>query len=161
MQGHQYYNRMQQVHKHGGSLRWATAKHALRCLLGCNVGEAAGAAIGLLLGWDMYSTIALAVGLAFAVGYLFTIVPMLRTMPIRQAARVTVVGDTASIAAMETVEISLALIIPGFMHAGLTDALFWMGLGIIMPAGYAVAYPAMYWAMKREQKKGLMQQQYF
>jgi hypothetical protein len=52
-------------------------------LLGCNVGEAAGAAIGLLLGWDMYSTIALAVGLAFAVGYLFTIVPMLRTMPIR------------------------------------------------------------------------------
>jgi uncharacterized membrane protein len=161
MQGHEYYNRMQQVHKHGGSLRWATAKHTLRCLLGCNVGEVAGAAIGLLLGWDMYSTIALAVGLAFAVGYLFTIVPMLRTMPIRQAARVTVVGDTASIAAMETVEISLALIIPGFMHAGLTDALFWMGLGIIMPAGYAVAYPAMYWAMKREQKKGLMQQQYF
>jgi hypothetical protein len=161
MQGHEYYNRMQQVHKHGGSLRWATAKHALRCLVGCNIGEAAGAAIGLLLGWDTYSTIALAVGLAFAVGYLFTIVPMLRTIPIRQAARVTVVGDTASIAAMETVEISLALIIPGFMHAGLTDALFWMGLGIIMPAGYAVAYPAMYWAMKREQKKGLMQQQYF
>ena len=161
MQGHEYYNRMQRVHKHRGSLRWATAKHALRCLLGCNVGEAAGAAIGLLLGWDMYSTIALAVGLAFAVGYLFTIVPMLRAMPIRQAARVTVVGDTASIAVMETVEISLALIIPGFMHAGLTYALFWMGLGIIMPAGYAVAYPAMYWAMKREQKKGLMQQQYF
>jgi hypothetical protein len=32
-----------------------------------------------------------------------------------------------------------------------------MGLGVILPAGYAVAYPAMYWAMKREQKKGLMQ----
>lgn len=159
MQEHEFHNEMQQVHKHGTSLRWATAKHALRCLLGCNIGEATGAAIGLLLGWDMHSTIALAVGLAFAVGYLFTIVPMLRTMPIRQAARVTVVGDTASIAAMETVEISLALMIPGFMHTGPTDALFWIGLGIILPAGYAVAYPAMYWAMKREQKKRSIQQQ--
>lgn len=140
-------------HKHGGSLRWATAKHALRCLIGCNIGEAAGAAIGFLLGWNMYSTIALAVGLAFTVGYLFTIIPMLRTMPLRQAIKVTLVGDTASIAAMETVEISLALMIPGFMHAGLTDATFWLGLGIILPAGYAVAYPAMYWAMKRELRK--------
>lgn len=137
-------------------MRWATAKHALRCLIGCNIGEAAGAAIGFLLGWDMTSTIMLAVTLAFAVGYAFTIIPMLRAMPLRQAAKVTVVGDTASIAAMETVEISLALLIPGFMHAGLTDALFWLGLGIILPAGYAVAYPAMYWAMKREQKKGSM-----
>ena len=139
-------------------MRWATAKHALRCLIGCNIGEAAGAAIGFLLGWDMTSTIMLAVTLAFAVGYAFTIVPMLRTMSGRQAAKVTVVGDTASIAAMEMVEILLAMLIPGFMHAGLTDATFWLGLGIILPAGYAVAYPAMYWAMKREQKKELMQQ---
>lgn len=144
------------AHNHGGGLRWATAKHAFRCLIGCNIGEAAGAAIGFLLGWDMTSTIMLAVTLAFAVGYAFTMVPMLRTMSIRQAAKVTVVGDTASIAAMETVEISLAMLIPGFMHAGLTDAMFWLGLGIILPAGYAVAYPAMYWAMKREQKKALM-----
>jgi hypothetical protein len=140
-------------HARHSSLKWAIAKHALRCLVGCNIGEAAGAAIGLLLGFDMISTIALAVGLAFAVGYVFTMVPMLRTMPLRQAAKVTVIGDSASIAAMETVEISLALTIPGFMHAGLTDTIFWLGLGIILPAGYAVAYPAMYWAMMRERKK--------
>jgi len=156
---HEHHHDYGIAHKHGdGSLRWATAKHALRCLIGCNIGEAAGAAIGLLLGWDMTSTIMLSVTLAFAVGYAFTIVPMLRTMPLRQAAKVTIVGDTASIAAMETVEISLALLIPGFMHAGLTDPIFWLGLGIILPAGYAVAYPAMYWAMKREPKKnGLLQ----
>lgn len=29
--------------KHGGSLKWATAKHALRCLIGCNIGEGTGA----------------------------------------------------------------------------------------------------------------------
>ena len=155
MQGH---DKIQ--HAHHDNLKGAAAKHALRCLIGCNIGEASGAAIGFLLGWDMYSTIALAVGLAFAVGYLFTIVPMLRTIPLKQAAKVTVVGDTASIAAMETVEISLALMIPGFMHAGLTEATFWLGLGIILPAGYAVAYPAMYWAMRREQRKGMQAHHY-
>lgn len=141
----------------GSNLRWQTAKHALRCLIGCNIGEGIGAAIGFMLGWDMISTLVLAVGLAFVVGYAFTIIPMLKTMPIRQAARVAVVGDTASIAAMEITENSLVFIIPDFMHAAPTDALFWLGLGIILPAGYAVAYPAMYWAMKREQKREGMQ----
>ncbi|AIC15289.1 DUF4396 domain-containing protein [Nitrososphaera viennensis] len=151
------------VHAHhhgGGSLRWATAKHALRCLIGCNIGEGTGAAIGFLLGWDMALTLALAVGLAFAVGYAFTMIPMLRTMPWKQAAKVTVIGDTASISAMEVTENLLAFMIPGFMMATLADAIFWLGLGIILPAGFAVSYPAMYWAMKREQQKkgGSMQQ---
>ena len=146
-------------HNHGGgSLRWQTAKHALRCLIGCNVGEGIGAAIGFLLGWDVTSTLILAIGLAFAVGYAFTMIPMIRTMPLRQAAKVTVIGDTASISAMELVENLLAFAIPGFMMATLTDAVFWLGMGIILPVGFAVSYPAMYWAMKREQKKGSMQQ---
>ena len=115
-------------HAHNGSrssssLRWQRAKHALRCLIGCNIGEGIGAAIGFTLGWDMISMLVLAVGLAFAIGYAFTIIPMLKTMPLRQAARVTVVGDTASIAAMEITENSLLFLIPGFMHAAaLTDA---------------------------------------
>jgi hypothetical protein len=147
---------MGHMHHHGGgSLGWATAKHALRCLIGCNIGEGLGGAIGFMFGWEILPTLVLAVGLAFAIGYAFTIIPMLKTMPLRQAARVTVVGDTASIAAMEITENSLVFIIPGFMHAAITDTLFWVGLGIILPAGYAVAYPAMYWAMKREQKKGI------
>ena len=137
----------------GNSLRWQTAKHALRCLIGCNIGEGIGAAIGFMLGWDMISTLVPAIALAFAIGYAFTIIPMLKTMAFRQAARVTFVGDTASITAMEITENSLAFVIPGFMDAALIDALFWLGLGIILPGGYAVAYPAMYWAMKREQKK--------
>jgi hypothetical protein len=140
-------------HQHGGSLQWATAKHALRCLIGCNIGEGIGASVGFLLGWDVTSTLVLAVGLAFAVGYAFTLIPMLKTMPFRQAARVTIVGDTASISAMELTENLLAFTIPGFMMASLTEPIFWIGLGIILPAGFAVSYPAMYWAMKREQKK--------
>jgi hypothetical protein len=60
-----------------------------------------GAAIGFLLGWDIISTLVLAVGLAFAVGYALTIIPMLKTMPLKQAARVTLVGGTASNSAIE------------------------------------------------------------
>lgn len=145
------------VHSHhnGGILRKETAKHTLRCLLGCNIGEGIGAAIGFVLGMDMTSTLILAIGLAFAMGYAFTMIPMLKTMSLKHAARVTIIGDTVSIAAMETAEISLALLIPGFMHAALTDSLFWMGLGIILPAGFAASYPAMYWAMRRGQQQGL------
>jgi hypothetical protein len=135
-------------HHKRGSLRKETAKHTLRCLIGCNIGEGIGAAIGFVLGMDMSSTLILAIGLAFVMGYAFTMIPMLRTMSLKQAAKITVIGDTVSIAAMETAEISLALLIPGFMHAALTDALFWTGLGVILPAGFAVSYPAMYWAMK-------------
>jgi hypothetical protein len=54
----------------------------------------------------MTSTLILAIGLAFAMGYAFTMVPMLRTMSLKQAAKVMVIGDTISIAAMETAEIS-------------------------------------------------------
>jgi hypothetical protein len=140
-------------HHNGSSLRKETVKHTLRCLIGCNIGEGIGAAIGFVLGMDMTSTLILAIGLAFAMGYAFTMVPMLRTMSLKQAAKVTVIGDTVSIAAMETAEISLALLIPGFMHAALTDALFWTGLGIILPAGFAASYPAMYWAMRRGQQQ--------
>jgi Domain of unknown function (DUF4396) len=61
---------------------------------------------------------------------------------------------------MEITENSLVFVIPGFRHAALTDALFWLGLGIILPAGYAVAYPTTYWATEREQKRGEMQTHY-
>jgi hypothetical protein len=148
-------------HNGGGSLRRETVKHTLRCLIGCNIGEGIGAAIGFVLGMDMTSTLILAVGLAFAMGYAFTMIPMLRTMSMKQAAKVTVVGDTVSIAAMETAEISLAFLIPGFMHAALTDILFWTGLGIILPAGFAASYPAMYWAMRRGQRQQKTKEKHF
>jgi Domain of unknown function (DUF4396) len=91
-------------HHKSGSLRKETVKHTLRCLLGCNIGEGIGAAIGFVLGMDMVSTLILAIGLAFVIGYAFTMIPMLRTMSLKRAARVTAVGDTVSIAAMETAE---------------------------------------------------------
>ena len=132
----------------------ATAKHTLRCLLGCNVGEVTGAAIGYFLGWDAVSTVILAVGLAFATGYAFTIIPMLKTLSLKKAAKVAFLGDTASIASMEFVENTVAFLIPGFMGVALFSPTFWLGLVLILPAGFLASYPIMYWAMKKEVQKG-------
>ena len=132
------------------SLHKVTLKCTLRCLLGCNIGEVTGMIIGSLLNLDIATTIFLAVGLAFATGYTFTMIPLLKRMSIRQAVKVAISGDTASITAMETAENSIALLIPGFMAASLLDSMFWVGLGIMMPFGFLASYPIMYWVMKRE-----------
>src|SRR3990172_8079654 len=56
-------------------MRKEVVKATLRCLIGCNIGEASGLLIGRLYGLDIMSTIIIAVGLAFTVGYLATIIP--------------------------------------------------------------------------------------
>jgi hypothetical protein len=144
------------IHANHGTmnLRKEVIKHSLRCLLGCNVGEVAGLVIGSIYGLDIVSTIILAVSLAFATGYAFTIIPMLRTLSLKQAARVAILGDTAGITAMEISENTVAFLIPGFMGAALFGPIFWLGLGIILPVGFLAVYPIMYWAMKKEVLKG-------
>jgi hypothetical protein len=136
------------------NLRKETIKHSLRCLLGCNIGEVAGVVIGSIYGLDIVSTIILAVSLAFATGYAFTIIPMLRTLSLKQAARVAILGDTSGITAMEFAENTVVFLIPGFMGAALFGPIFWLGLGIILPVGFLAVYPIMYWAMKKEVLKG-------
>jgi hypothetical protein len=79
----------------------------------------------------MTSTLLVSVRLAFAVAYAFTMMPMLRTVPLVQTAKVTIIGYTTSILAMELTENVLAFIIPGFMMATMADANFWLGLGIL------------------------------
>lgn len=149
--------KMNSVHsnhqKHRTNLRTQTIKHTLRCLLGCNIGEMSGMILGNLFGLEMTQSVILAVVLAFVTGYAFTMIPMLKTMSIKQAAKVTVLGDTASISSMEVAENSIAFLIPGFIHATLTDAIFWLGLGILLPVGFLASFPIMYWAMKGEQKR--------
>ena len=143
--------------KHGLTslnLRKETIKHTLRCLLGCNIGEVTGMIVGFYYGWEFTSTLILAVSLAFATGYAFTIIPMLKTLSLKQAARVAIMGDTASIASMEFAENTVAFLIPGFIGAHLFGPIFWIGLAIILPVGFLASYPIMYWAMKKEVQRG-------
>lgn len=136
------------------NLRKETAKHTLRCLLGCNVGEMTGITAGHFLGLDIMTTIVLAVSLAFTTGYAFTIIPMVKTLPLKKAVKVALVGDTASISAMEIAENSIAFLIPGFMGAALLSMTFFAGMAIMLVAGFAASYPIMYYAMSKAVQEG-------
>lgn len=122
----------------------------LHCLSGCAVGEVLGMVIGTALGWSNGATIAIAMVLAFFFGYLFTMVPLIRSgMPLQHAVRLALAADTASIAIMEIVDNLIMLVIPGAMDAPLDSLLFWGSLtGALIIAGIA-AYPVNRWLIAR------------
>src|SRR5215211_9357294 len=79
-----------------------------------------------------------------AVGYVLTIISMLKTVSLRQAARVTLVGDTASISAMEIItENSLVFLIPGYSYACRTGCDILARNNIASSRLCGFSYPAM------------------
>lgn len=125
---------------------WAT----LHCLSGCAVGEVLGMVIGTALGLANVSTIALAVILAFAFGYAFTMTPLLRSgMTLRQAGRLALAADTVSIAIMEVVDNLVMVAVPGAMDAHLSSPLFWGALAFSLVTAAIAAYPVNRWLIVR------------
>jgi hypothetical protein len=120
------------------------------CLAGCAIGEVAGMLIGTVLGWGNGPTIALAVVLAFFFGFGLTALPLLRRgYGWRDAARVAVAADAASITIMEIVDNLLMLAIPGAMDAPIISRLFWGSLAVsLVVAGFA-AFPVNRWLIAR------------
>ena|SRR5215207_1509243 len=108
------------------SLNRVTASATTSCLTGCAIGEVAGFLIGTALGWSNWPTVALAVVLAFVVGYSFTMRTLLRNgLALRRALATAFAADTASITTMEITDNAVMLVIPGAMAATLGDPLFW------------------------------------
>ncbi len=106
--------------------------------------------IGTALGMGTWSTIALAVVLAFIFGYLLTMIPLLRAgIEYRSALRLAVAADTASITIMEIVDNTVMLAIPGAMEAGLTDFRFWGSLALSLVIAGVAAYPVVRWLIAR------------
>jgi hypothetical protein len=133
----------------GASLNRVAFYATLHCLSGCAVGEVLGLVIGTALGLGTVATIALAVALAFAFGYAFTMVPLLRAgMPLRQAARLALAADTASVAIMEVVDNGVMLLIPGAMAAPLSSGLFWGSLALALVVAGIAAYPVNRWLIR-------------
>src|SRR5690349_15745826 len=114
----------------------------VHCLTGCAIGEVLGLVIATALGWHDLPSILLAIVLAFAFGYALTMRPLLRSgMPVRQAVRAAIAGDTVSIATMEIVDTAIVLLIPGAMAAGLLDGLFWASLLVALAIAFVVTLP--------------------
>jgi len=126
----------------GTELTRTAVSATLHCLTGCAIGEVLGMVIGTALGWGDWSTIGLAVVLAFFFGYALTIRPVLRSgLPLRQAIKVALAADTLSIAVMEVVDNAVMLGVPGAMEAGLTSWLFWGSLAVALLVAFVVTVP--------------------
>src|ERR1051326_9603914 len=70
---------------------WAT----VHCLGGCATGEVLGLVLAAAFGWSSLRSIALAVILAFAFGYAFSLRPIVASgVPFRRALRYALAADT-------------------------------------------------------------------
>lgn len=107
-------------------------------------------ALGTAFGWGNWSTVALAVVLAFLFGYGMTLWPLRRAgLAWGTAIGLALASDTLSMATMEIVDNALMVAIPGAMDAGLTDPLFWGSLLISLVVAGAAAFPVNRWLIAR------------
>jgi hypothetical protein len=149
--GHAHHSHAHMEHAGGvtPSLNRTAWSATLHCLTGCAIGEVLGMIIGTALGWGDGATIALAVVLAFFFGYLLTLRPLLARMSFRQAAKLALAADTASITVMEIVDNAIMLVIPGAMAAGLASPLFWGSLAFSLAVAAVAAFPVNRWLIAR------------
>ena len=139
-----------QAHAHGVSLNRLSLTATVHCLSGCAIGEVAGMVIGTALGWGNLQTIALAVVLAFISGFGLTMLPLLRAgMALGPVVKLALAADTVSITIMEIVDNAVMLVIPGAMHAGLDEFLFWGSLAFALVVAGAAAFPVNRWLIAR------------
>ena len=122
----------------------------LHCLTGCSIGEIAGMLIGKGLALSNAATIVVAVVLAFAFGYAFTLIPLRRAgMAWRAAVPLAAASDTISITVMEIVDNAVMLLIPGAMDAPAHEPRFWGSLVLALGIAGVAAYPVNLWLIRR------------
>jgi len=132
------------------NLTWVAFTATAHCLTGCAIGEVLGMVIGTAFGFDNRTTTAVAVVLAFAFGYLLTMMPLLRSgMPRGTAIKLALAADTASITLMEIIDNALMWAIPGAMDAGLDTWLFWGSLVLSLIVAGLAAWPLNRWLISR------------
>lgn len=134
----------------GRELTMMAVTATLHCLTGCAIGEVLGMVIGTALGWGEWSTVALAVALAFLFGYALTIGPVLRSgVALRAAIGVALAADTVSITVMEIMDNAVMLLVPGAMESGLASWLFWGSLAFAFVVAFVVTLPVNRWLIGR------------
>jgi hypothetical protein len=133
-----------------GSLNRIALAATLHCLTGCAIGEVLGMILGTALGWSDVATIGLAVVLAFAFGYSFTMFPLLRSrIALGSALATAFAADTVSVGIMEIVDNGFIAAVPDALEAGLGDALFWWSLGLGLFLAFWAAFPVNRWLIGR------------
>lgn len=122
----------------------------LHCLIGCGLGEVAGMVIGTALSLSTHTTMVIAIIFGFIGGFGLGIIPLLKAgYSWTKAFKQVLVAEGLSIAVMETFEVLVQIYTPGVMEAGLSDMIFWIGMGLGLVAGFIAAFPVNYWFVKR------------
>lgn len=106
--------------------------------------------IGSAFGLNNWTTVSLAVLLAFVFGYALTLIPLIRAgMAVGLAFKLAFASDTLSITIMEIIDNAVMLFIPGAMDAGITTFLFWGSLAFSLVTAGVVAFPVNLWLIAR------------
>ena len=136
------------------SLNRLATSATLHCLSGCAIGELIGLAIGVMLGLDPMSRMLLATALGFVSGFSLGLRPLLQQgMSLRAALQAIWLGEVISISVMELAMNFTDYHVGGVMAPSLFSAIFWIGYGAALIAGFAAAWPVNRWMLARSIKK--------
>ncbi len=136
--GHEHHHELPTSGRELDAIAFSATLH---CLTGCAIGEVAGRVLGTALGFSEWGTVALAVALAFLLGYTLTSLPLVRAgLALSAVVPIALATDTFSIAVMEIVDNAIMLIVPGAMDSGVGDALFWGALAFALVVAGMVAF---------------------
>ena len=117
-------------------------QHTVHCLIGCGIGEITGMFIAAALGWPRFGRLALAIMLAFALGYYLTYRGVRQhTQTAKEAIKITATTDTVSIATMEAVDNTMELLIPNALMVTPLMPRFWWGLAVSLTVAFALTVP--------------------
>jgi Domain of unknown function (DUF4396) len=140
-------------HGTGASQARLATSATIHCLTGCAIGELAGLLLGVSLGFDPWSTMALATVLGFTSGYALGLRPLVQQgMGIVQAFRTIWLGETISIAVMEIAMNFTDYHVGGVAVASALEPRFWLGYALALPAGFIAAWPVN-WLLLRNSVK--------
>ena len=144
-------------HAHGSgatSLPRLTTAATVHCLTGCAIGEFAGLAIGVTLGLNPWTTMALATVLGFASGYTLGLWPLVKQgQSWGQAFKTLWLGETISIAVMEFAMNFTDYHVGGVTAPSIFAPQFWLGYALALPAGFLAAWPVNWWLLKSSVKQ--------
>ncbi|WP_420465427.1 DUF4396 domain-containing protein [Panacagrimonas sp.] len=140
---------------HGsGSMFGLTTSATVHCLTGCAIGEFIGLAIGVTLGLNPWTTMALATALGFASGYTLGLWPLVKQgMSWGAAFKTLWLGETISIAVMEFAMNFTDYHVGGVTAGSIFAPQFWIGYALALPAGFVAAWPVNWWLLKRSIKQ--------
>lgn len=125
------------------------------CYSGCGLGEITGVIITVgLLSLGNWWTAGVTFVLAFAFGYALTVGPLMQDgESLHSALMDALTSETASIAVMEIVAISVDLWLAG--KAGMGDPIFWVSLVVSLSCGLLAAWPVNMALVHRGVKEGM------